>query len=109
MFGSNRYFRLLISIAVALVLAVGGFIIEPPQEVLATAITSARDGDWSNGGTWTDGVVPAEGDTVILNHNVVIDPQQSSFHFLPALTSCFFLLLLESMRDLVGGDISASS
>lgn len=36
------------------------------------AITSAADGDWNNSATWTGGVVPGNGDTVQLNHNVTV-------------------------------------
>jgi hypothetical protein len=38
-----------------------------------TAYTTAAAGNWSATGTWTGGVIPANGDTVTLNHNVTVD------------------------------------
>lgn len=38
-----------------------------------TAITTAAAGNWSASGTWTGGIVPGNGDTVTLNHNVTVD------------------------------------
>ena len=38
-----------------------------------TAITTAAAGNWSASGTWTGGIVPGDGDTVTLNHNVTVD------------------------------------
>lgn len=37
------------------------------------AITTAANGNWSATGTWTGGVVPGNGDTVIYNHNLTVD------------------------------------
>lgn len=38
-----------------------------------TAIVSNANGSWSTPGTWIGGVVPGNGDTVTLNHNVTVD------------------------------------
>lgn len=38
-----------------------------------SAITTQAAGNWSATGTWTGGVVPGNGDTVILNHAVTVD------------------------------------
>lgn len=41
-------------------------------------ITSVGDGNWSTAGTWDAGV-PADGDAVVINHNVVFDVDQSAW------------------------------
>jgi hypothetical protein len=36
------------------------------------AIITAQAGNWSSASTWTGGIIPGNGDTVILNHNVIL-------------------------------------
>ncbi|HEX5461902.1 MAG TPA: hypothetical protein VFX20_18200 [Steroidobacteraceae bacterium] len=43
------------------------------QIVTGSAITTAQAGNWSDAATWTGGLVPADGDTVTLNHSVTVD------------------------------------
>lgn len=38
-----------------------------------SAMTTAADGNWSDTATWTGGVVPGDGDTVIYNHHLTVD------------------------------------
>lgn len=45
-----------------------------------TAITTTTSGDWNQGGTWTGGVVPGNGDTVTLNHNVTVTDDRTVGH-----------------------------
>lgn len=37
------------------------------------AKTTAADGDWGTGATWTGGTKPATGDTITINHNVTVN------------------------------------
>jgi hypothetical protein len=44
------------------------------------ARTSASAGNWSATGTWSGGVVPGNGDTVTINHNVAVDVDTTVGH-----------------------------
>jgi len=50
---------------------VGAAAPEPP--LLYRTIRSTQAGDWSDTATWVGGVVPTNGDTVVVTHDVVVD------------------------------------
>jgi hypothetical protein len=47
-----------------------------PQAASVTAITSVRDGFWSDPTTWSNGRVPGSTDDVVISNNVTIDHAQ---------------------------------
>lgn len=42
------------------------------------AATTANDGNWSSTNTWTGGVLPADSETITINHNVIYDYDNSA-------------------------------
>jgi len=49
-------------------------------------LTSTKNGNWSDPTVWSPSQVPADGDTITVNHTVVFDANQSSFPNGVALT-----------------------
>jgi len=46
----------------------------------AETIISTQDGNWSDGATWVDGIVPTSADSVVVNHAVKIIDGDSCMH-----------------------------